>query len=102
MISEPITGGQRNLRRDNIVFRKLCGESDNMGKEIFYKWKAKLQDFLKYHERNVISADETALFYKCLSDKTITFKNEKCHGGKHCKNRVTLLLATNTSGTEKQ
>nr|XP_015838614.1 PREDICTED: tigger transposable element-derived protein 4 [Tribolium castaneum] len=30
-----------------------------------------------------------------------TFKNEKCHGEKHSKERVTLLLATNMDGSEK-
>jgi len=61
-----------------------------------------LQDLLKdYEPHNVFNADETALFYKCLPDRTMTFKNEKCHGGKHSKERVTILLATNMSGTEK-
>lgn len=39
-------------------------------------------------------ADETGLFFKCLPDKTLTFKNEKCHGGKHSKERLTILLCT--------
>ncbi|XP_025425060.1 tigger transposable element-derived protein 4-like [Sipha flava] len=47
------------------------------------------------------SKDETALFFKCLPDKTFTFKEEKCHGGKHSKDRLTILLAVNMDGSEK-
>lgn len=84
------------------MFRKLCGESASVGEEICHEWKIKLQNFLKdYEPHNVFNADETALFYKCLSDKTMTFKNGKCHGGKYSKDRVTILLATNMSETEK-
>ncbi|XP_025410675.1 tigger transposable element-derived protein 6-like [Sipha flava] len=39
--------------------------------------------------------DKTALFYKCMPDKTLTFKNEKRNGSKHSKERLTLLLAVN-------
>jgi len=49
----------------------------------------------------VFNADETALFYQCLPNKTATFKGEECRGGKQSKVRVTLLLAANQSGTEK-
>jgi len=64
------------------VFRKLCGESASVREEICHEWKTNLQDLLKdYEPHNVFNADETALFYKCLPDKTMTFKNKKCHGG---------------------
>lgn len=41
------------------------------------------------------------LFYKLLPDKTLTFKEEPCHGGKHCKDRVTVLVGANADGSEK-
>jgi hypothetical protein len=49
----------------------------------------------------VFNTDETALFFKCLPDKTFTFKEEKCHGGKYSKDRLTILLAVNMDGSEK-
>lgn len=55
----------------------------------------------KYCERDVFNADESGLFFKCLPDKTLTFKNQKCHGGKNSKQRVTLMLAANMVGSEK-
>lgn len=41
------------------------------------------------------------LFYKCLPNNTLAFKNESCHGGKNSKERITVLLAANATGTEK-
>ena len=54
-----------------------------------------------YREEDIFNADETGLFYRCLPDKTLAFKGEKCHGGKHSKERITLLLAANMNGSEK-
>jgi len=54
-----------------------------------------------YKPCDIFNADETALFYKCMPDKTLTFKNEKCSGGKHSKDQLTLLLAVNMTGTDK-
>lgn len=54
-----------------------------------------------YKPCDIFNVDETALFYKCMPDKTLTFKNEKCNGGKHSKERLTLLLAVNMTGTDK-
>ena len=40
-----------------------------------------LLDLIRPHyEKDIFNADETALFFKCLPDKTLTFKNEKCFG----------------------
>jgi hypothetical protein len=36
-----------------------------------------------------------------MPNKTLTFKNEKCNGGKHSNERLTLLLAVNMTGTDK-
>lgn len=40
-------------------------------------------------------------FYKFLPDRTLQMKGEKCHGGKRSKERLTLMVAANMSGTEK-
>jgi hypothetical protein len=41
------------------------------------------------------------LFFKCLPEKTFIFKGQSCSGGKHSKERATLLLGPNMSATEK-
>lgn len=89
-------------KRNGIVFKKICGESSSVDDNVCSEWHRKLSILLKnYEPRNVFNTDETALFFKCLPDKTFTFKEEKCHGGKHSKDRLTILLAVNMDGSEK-
>jgi hypothetical protein len=85
------------------VQKKACGESNDIRDEDCEKWKRDVLPSLieNYQPKDVFNADETGLFFKCLPDKTLTFKNEKCHGEKHSKERVTLLLGANMDGSEK-
>ena len=55
----------------------------------------------RYSEDDIYNVDETGLFFKLLPDRTYTLKGESCHGGKLSKERVTLLLGSNMSGTDK-
>ncbi|GBN41419.1 hypothetical protein AVEN_13986-1 [Araneus ventricosus] len=50
---------------------------------------------------NIFYADETALFFQCLPQKTLTFKKEKCFGGKQSKVRLTVMLGANMTGHQK-
>ncbi|KAL7289037.1 hypothetical protein TKK_0016991 [Trichogramma kaykai] len=89
-------------KRNMITFKKLCGESGDVNKQIYSYWKIKLKDLVSHYEaRNVFNADETSLFFQCLPDRTLCFKNEKCHGDKNSKVRATLLLCTNMDGSGK-
>ncbi|GBM99982.1 Tigger transposable element-derived protein 6 [Araneus ventricosus] len=54
-----------------------------------------------YETDDVFKADETGLFFQCLSRKKVAFKVEECPSGKQSKLRVTVLLAANQSGKEK-
>ena len=45
--------------------------------------KESCQRWLKKYEPNVFKSGSTARFYKCLPDKSMVLKTEKCHGGKH-------------------
>lgn len=58
-----------------------------------------------YLPENVFNADETrlffGLFFKCLPDKTLFFRGDLCSGGEMSKDRITVLLCANASGTEK-
>ncbi|XP_023318329.1 tigger transposable element-derived protein 6-like [Trichogramma pretiosum] len=89
-------------KRHGIAFRKLCGESADVSNDICDEWKSKLSTITSaYKSDEIYNADETALFFKCLPDKTLAFKKETCHGGKNNKQRITLLLAVNSTGTDK-
>ncbi|GFR98831.1 tigger transposable element-derived protein 4-like [Elysia marginata] len=54
-----------------------------------------------YSPEDVYYADETGLFFQCLPDKTLAFKDETCTGGKKSKSRLTIMLATNMDGSYK-
>lgn len=92
----------RFKKRNNIKFKKVCGESASVSTELCSEWKAKLKTIIQeYEAKNIFNADETGLFFKCLPDRSMCFKGEKCHGGKSSKERITLLLAANMDGSEK-
>jgi hypothetical protein len=55
-----------------------------------------------YEPQDVYNADETGLFFNMLPDRTLAYKGESCHGRKHSKDRVTVLLCVNSDGSDKQ
>ncbi|XP_060846175.1 tigger transposable element-derived protein 6-like [Rhopalosiphum padi] len=90
------------ILKEKQKISKVCGESANVSDNVVNEWKINLSELLEgYKPCDIFNADETALFYKCMPDKTLTFKSEKCSGGKHSKERLTLLLAVNMTGTDK-
>ena len=55
---------------------------------------------LNYDTYNIFNLDELAIFWKALPDRTLMVgKGEK--GKKSSKSRITVVLITNMSGTEK-
>lgn len=55
-----------------------------------------------YEYKDIFNADEACLFYKITPNTTLKFVGESCAGGKLSKVRITVLIAANTSGTEKR
>ena len=49
-------------------------------------------------DRERVNADETGLFWKCLPDKTMSFKGDTCSGGKRSKERITVMVCASMSG----
>ncbi|XP_068204416.1 tigger transposable element-derived protein 4-like isoform X1 [Palaemon carinicauda] len=56
---------------------------------------------VEYEANDVFHADEIGLLYRILPNKTATFKGDRCAGGSKSKHRITVLLCTNMTGTEK-
>lgn len=93
---------QNFKKRNELIFRKVCGESAKVDDGVCTQWKDKLAELCAgYEPDNVYNADETGLFFKCLPDKTLSFKGDKCHGGKNSKHRLTVMLGANCTGTHK-
>ncbi|KAH9374877.1 hypothetical protein HPB48_014681 [Haemaphysalis longicornis] len=55
----------------------------------------------RYNPSDIFNTDETALLWQLLPSRTLAHRNEKCHGCKHNKLRITILLATNMDGSSK-
>lgn len=54
-----------------------------------------------YDYKDIVNVDKTGLFYKMTSKITLKFVGKCCDGGKLSKDRITVLVAENISGTEK-
>ena len=94
---------QRFILRHDLTFKKVCGEVADVNDKELKEWKeSKLSDVLKrYNPCDIYNADEYELFYHASSDKTLSFKNEKCIRGKKSKGTLSVLLAANMDGSEK-
>lgn len=88
--------------RNNVVFRKICGENASVDQSICSHWLVKYLPIInQYSPDDVYNVDETGLFHKCLPSQTFLLKGENCAGGKNSKERVTILLGSNMTGTDK-
>ncbi|XP_067936827.1 tigger transposable element-derived protein 6-like [Watersipora subatra] len=91
-------------KRHSIGSQIVVGESAAVNVGEVEKWKKEVLTPLlqTYTYDNIFNMDETGLFYKLMVDKTLHFKGEKCSGGKLSKERLTVALCANMSGTEKE
>ena len=89
--------------RHNIAYRSVSGESASVNTAICDDWKERtLKPVLRRYDPNdVFNADETGLFWRLLPDKTHAFRGELCTGVRRSKERVTVLVCANMTGTEK-
>ena len=90
-------------KRYGILSKKMCGESldcPDCSQFIEEVLKPLMEE---YEPQNIYNADETSLFYKSLSNHTMSFDSEQVHGSKlhQSKDRISLLLCTNMNGSEK-
>jgi hypothetical protein len=93
----------RFKERHGLVFKKLAGESSDVSVKSTDAWLEILPSLLEgYEARDVYNADETGLFFNAFPDRTLAYKGETCHRGKHSKDRLTVLLCVNSDGSDKQ
>ncbi|XP_063227029.1 tigger transposable element-derived protein 4-like [Bacillus rossius redtenbacheri] len=62
-------------------------------------WLATRKDYL---DQDIFHVDETGLFFRLTPEKTMTCLGEHCFGGKLAGERVTVVLGTNLTGSEKR
>ena len=90
--------------RHNITYKAVSGENAAVDQVICEDWKlSTLSPLLEQYDPNdIFNADETGLFWRLLPDKTHAVRGETCTGGKKSKERITLLVCANMTGTEKR
>lgn len=87
--------------RYGIGLKILSVEASDLSKDNFSEFYSNIEKKLeKYNPEDVYNCDETALFFKLMPSKSLVTKIRK--GVKKYKDRITLLLCTNFSGTDKR
>ena len=91
--------------RHNLKLLSIHGEKESCNQESFESFK---EDFMAVVEEEnfthdmIYNADESALFFKMLPNKTIALENEKKVAGRKTeKKRITFMPCANASGTNK-
>ena len=90
--------------RRSLIYKTICGESATVTPEMTREWRNNTLPALlaRYSDDDIYNADKTGLFYKCLPNKTYTLKGEDAsRNRKESKDRLTVLIAANMSGTGK-
>ncbi|UYV68278.1 K02A2.6-like [Cordylochernes scorpioides] len=96
---------QRFKGRFHISQRRLCGEGASISPAIIDEHLANLNSILAnsgYDPTNIYKPDETGLFFQLIPDRTLAHKDENCRGVKRMKQRITVLLCCNSTGTDKR
>ena len=96
----------RFKKRHAISQLTVCGEAKSADSEAADAYSDELRTLIAKYELcddQVYNCDETAMFYKMLPEKTLAEKKDKrsTEGYKRIKDRLTLLLCVNKTGSHK-
>jgi hypothetical protein len=82
----------------------VSGEARGVNTETTTEWFTTVWPSIRegYVDKDVFNADETGIFFQLTPDRTLTFKGEKCVGGKLSKEQITALVCANADGSEKR
>ena len=83
----------RLKERHGIFGKSLSGESGGANKVIVKNWIDELPALLHgYEPADVFNCDETGLFFKAATNKSLVLSGDSGHGTKKDKSRLTLLM----------
>ena len=89
-------------KRFSIKSMLLHGESGAIDIAAEVKAREELKIITcNYAREDIYNADETGLYFRMMPSRTLAFKLDKSHGLKKDKERVSILLVTNCTGTYK-
>ena len=89
--------------RHNIIYRSICGEDKAVTHTQTSDWTTKQLPALlsKFSPADIYNADETGIFYRLLPHKSLVSKGDPCHGGKQSKERLSVMVCSNQTGSDK-
>ncbi|UYV79123.1 hypothetical protein LAZ67_17001174 [Cordylochernes scorpioides] len=105
IITDDLLREKRFKGRFHISQQRLCGEGASISPAIIDEHLTNLNSILAnsgYDSANIYNADETGLFFQLIPDRTLAHKDENCRGVKRMKQRITVLLYCNSTGTDKR
>lgn len=86
-------------KRHNISFGLMSGERGDVNTDTVKDWREKLKLICKgYEPQNIFNMDETGLFFRETTRKTLFVKGDDCAGGKKSKDRITVALCASMCG----
>ena len=93
----------RFKKRHSITFRALVGEAASVDGGVVASWQKDTLPMIlsRYKPEDVYNMDETGLFYKCPNKRSMVMKGETCANGKLSKERITLVMCANMTGSDK-
>ncbi|CAF2117994.1 unnamed protein product [Rotaria magnacalcarata] len=101
-ISGPILQEKARQVAEQLGCTTETFKASNVDDSTVEEWTQRLSTILDgFNENDVFNADETGLFYRATPDHSLVLSKEECKGGKKSKERLTVLLCSNLTGTEK-
>ena len=90
-------------KRYSLHFNKIVGESGSSAINLYKEEMNRIQEKIaEYNPNHVYNMDEAAIFYKILPNFTYSLPTERnCRGKKQPKDRITIILCCNMTGTHK-
>ena len=90
-------------KRHDITFKTVQGEAGAVDLQFLIEWQLQVLQALlgQFSADDDFNPEETGLFWQLLPNKTMSFRGERCTGGKKSKQRITLVVGENMSGTKK-
>ena len=95
---------ERFNKRNEVVFKTKCGEGNAVDPDTVDNYRTTTGVTLpqRYSPEDIYNCDEAALVWQAQSGKTFTLKKNKAIGKKKPKQRVTMLVCANMTGTDKK
>jgi hypothetical protein len=90
----------RFKKRHSIISKIQHGESSSVNPGDVTNWQEnQLPEIQRnFAKKDIFNVDECGLMWKALPNRTLAFKEDKCSGGKHSKERITVLIGASSEG----